>query len=224
MKINRLTSYWDAQHLKALFEAERHDFSEPTLRQLRAEIALDSNGIQVDDLDAMQLPEFVSVLAKYWNRPDPTKANPRFVPYPQNGHVHQRLYDDLDGGADSGVSQITESDEKMQTHETGDRDVIISHGDGCYSINGLDPISVDGNDDLVLQAFVNRSAYDLKGLRQATNLPRPNDVLKRLCEKYGEAFAPAIFRPLSRSKGGYRVKIRVAQNPHNICTSSALQI
>jgi hypothetical protein len=122
-RIDRLVSLPFVQTLRALFEAEGRDFNEPDLRRVRAELSLRCErvrmgGMQVNDLDAMRLQEFIPELAEYWGRPNPVRLDSGYEA-PSRFALHMTNYGDLvdDEGArgiqrrDAGDSAARQSEE-----------------------------------------------------------------------------------------------------------------
>jgi len=89
--------------------------------------------------------------------------------------------------------------------------VIISHGDGCYSIGSYQPIKLTCREDDLLEAILQAGGTMNKQQLVAVAGVEGTTRLKAIATKYGGRFAPAIFRPGRKGAGGYRVAIRRAQ-------------
>jgi hypothetical protein len=89
--------------------------------------------------------------------------------------------------------------------------VIISLGNKRYQIDGSQPVTLEFNQDVLLQAFLEKPSMNKRQLigKTFTDAPR---VLKRLKEKYPDTLGQAITLPGGRGKGGYFVHIRSAKS------------
>jgi hypothetical protein len=85
--------------------------------------------------------------------------------------------------------------------------VIWSLGGREYQV-GITAQSVEHDEDRVLQAFLQRSAWETRELNAATGLDNAPRVLRQLCQKYGNLFDPCIRRPGRRGAGGYAATVR----------------
>jgi hypothetical protein len=100
-----------------------------------------------------------------------------------------------------------------ESHETARGEqplqvIILSCGEKQYRVEGANPVTVDENEDNVLQAFLERASMDEEALRNKSGAPHAAKVLKRLKTKFGGMFNHAIRRPGGKGKGGYHVSIR----------------
>src|SRR5262249_41102139 len=86
---------------------------------------------------------------------------------------------------------------------------IVSLGDRKYQIAGHPAVVVTEREENVLAAFLKKSVMDSRELGKATGLePRIGvQIMRRLTKKYGEQFKPAIFFPLKKGSGGYRITV-----------------
>jgi hypothetical protein len=89
---------------------------------------------------------------------------------------------------------------------------IVSLGKRRYQIAPHMPVEVTDREDRVLEALLNAPGIGKLQLGKDSGIfdeaPR---VLKKLTERYGGIFAPAIHLPGRRSRGGYRVDFAPSQ-------------
>jgi hypothetical protein len=86
--------------------------------------------------------------------------------------------------------------------------VIVHLDKRQYQVGAALPVVVTEAEDDVLQAFVDRPAYDEKGLIAAAGNDRAPRILRELTTRYGGTLGPAIRCPGGRDQGGYAVRIR----------------
>lgn len=79
-----------------------------------------------------------------------------------------------------------------------------------YQIGSAAPVTVEDNEDTVLQSFLDQPSMTGPQLVDAAGFARAPRVLLQLCRKY-PAFASAIRLPGTKGHGGYHVAIR--RNP-----------
>src|SRR5206468_3813263 len=91
-----------------------------------------------------------------------------------------------------------------------DKSCIVSLGNGQYQIGDHMPVVVSYNEDLLLQAFLERGAMTRSALDNLIPGEHGAKCLKKLAEKHEGRFAPAIHLPGKKGAGGYRVAIRSA--------------
>jgi hypothetical protein len=84
---------------------------------------------------------------------------------------------------------------------------ILSIGQRRYCIGGSPAVTVEENEDAVLQAFLEESPLDKNGLIDKAGFLEAPRVLKRLTTKHDGRLAPAIKLPGARGRGGYSVAI-----------------
>jgi hypothetical protein len=107
-----------------------------------------------------------------------------------------------------------EIESEQQTKPTGGKDAatIISLGKRQYQIGNAPPVTVEDNDDTVLQVFLEQATMHGPTLIAKAGFDRAPRVLNALkTKKYGGIFAPAIRCPKKKGTGGYFVNIIKAQ-------------
>jgi hypothetical protein len=89
---------------------------------------------------------------------------------------------------------------------------IVSLGDRRYRVGTRRPVTLEENEDNVLQALLDATghALDKTELQNAAGFNDAPRVLGRLRRKYDGIFGPAIRCPKKRGQGGYHVDIRDA--------------
>jgi hypothetical protein len=89
-----------------------------------------------------------------------------------------------------------------------DPTVIIALGERQYRIGDFPPLSVEENEDSVLQTFLERPSMDGPTLIDKAGFDSAPRVLRTLRKKYQGRFAHAITLPGKKGEGGYHVAIR----------------
>jgi hypothetical protein len=85
--------------------------------------------------------------------------------------------------------------------------VIISLGERQYQIGDTSPVTLEANEDNVLQAFLEQASMDGPRLIDIAGFEAAPRVLRSLCKKYDGRFGPAITLPAKKGQGGYHVAI-----------------
>jgi hypothetical protein len=88
---------------------------------------------------------------------------------------------------------------------------IESLGNRVYRLDKGDAVVVDHNEDLVLRAFLKSAALDHMRLVDQSGVVNAQKILGNLTKKYEGRFAAAIRLPKRKGRGGYFVRIRVAE-------------
>jgi hypothetical protein len=100
------------------------------------------------------------------------------------------------------------------TPEAGGQEssTIVSLGDLAYQVGTRRPVTLTENEDNVLQAMLlaPNHTLDKPALLSTSGVNGAPRVLKRLREKYGGIFGPAIRCPKKKGEGGYHADIRDA--------------
>jgi hypothetical protein len=107
-------------------------------------------------------------------------------------------------------AQLATDLQREEAAPPADPACIASPGDRQYQIGPQALTVVSEREDTVLQAFLDQTAMDHPTLIERTEYEDAARILRGLAEKYGGAFAPAIFLPGGKGRGGYRVTIRRA--------------
>ncbi len=177
------------------------DFPEPDERTTQL-AQLDRLGLQNDLLRDMRA-KFPQEANDWFGSPEAQEAGPELSP------------EKIPSGASSRGSRKRGGPVDPNPEEDGQTTlplgaIIISHGNRQYSMAGHTLLTVDDNEDSVLQAFLTQPSMNHPTLIQLAGFDCAPRVLKGLTEKYNAVFALAVRLPRRKGAGGYTVAIQRA--------------
>lgn len=85
---------------------------------------------------------------------------------------------------------------------------ILSLGERQYRVGNALPVTLEENEDSVLQAFLEQASMNGPTLISKAGFDDAPRVLRNLRKKYGGIFSANITLPSKKGQGGYRVAIR----------------